>query len=143
MAFAVPRGWTREIGRRMLVVAVGLAAWSLLAPSAADARDPDGTRLGAKRHEVGAEDTGSLEPPEDSSDWRYVELEEERRVEFGLERTSGSESPTLRLTEATGEELESATTSGGVAEFERVLRPGIYYFEVSCSEAVGYSVDVR
>ena len=129
-------------GRRVAAIAmVGLLGG--LIPDVAVARDTDGTRLGAQAQEVGSTQSDELDPPEDSSDWRYVQLEETDAIEFRIEVDSSDSPVTLRLTQATGDEMRSVETKGGTASIRRELEPGIYYVEVTCESAVAYRITVE
>lgn len=126
----------------VVAVAVGAAAFAVLNPSVAEARDSDGTRLGAQEQKVDSEERDALDPPEDESDWRYVKIGTAQTIEFRLDSKSEDADVTLRLTEATGDEIKSVTTSGGSTTVEEDLSPGVYYFEVKSSDAVEYTISL-
>jgi hypothetical protein len=112
-------------------------------PQTASARDTDGSRLGAQAIEVGASASDTLTPPEDGADWRYIKVESAGDIEISLQAKPGDRPVTLKLTKATGDELESARTDAGSATIARSLQPGLYYIEVSSAEKVSYTISVE
>jgi hypothetical protein len=116
----------------------------VVTPAVADeSRDSDGSRLGAESQALETEQEDSLDPPDDESDWRYVEIESERTLEVGLSGEIDGESAELRLTSATGEELESSMHSGKTTRIRRELSPGVYYIEVTSDAAFDYTIAVE
>ena len=121
-----------------------MVALFVATPAVADeSRDSDGSRLGAEPQALETEQEDSLDPPDDESDWRYVEIESERTLEVGLSGEFESDSAKLRLTSATGEELESSIHSETTTRLRQELSPGVYYIEITSDAACDYTITVE
>ena len=125
----------------VLAGAVGFGTW--FAPSEVQARDSDGSRLGASEQKLGTTRDDTLNPPDDRADWRYIQIKEAKTVRFSLDVKPTDKSADLTVTRATGDELETSSTEEGSAEIERKLDPGIYYVEVTSSSKVSYSLRIE
>lgn len=137
------RGSHRSGKLAALMLTVG-AAVLLCAPQIlAGGRDSDASRMQARKIDVGASESDSLNPPKDRVDWRYFKLGERRSVEVSVSGADESASMTVELTTATGTEIDSTSATRGNATLEKTLDPGIYYFSVSAKRSTTYSVQVR
>jgi len=125
----------------MVVAALGLSVWLL--PAVSEARDSDGSRLGAQEHALGSTHGGALTPPEDGVDWRYIKVEETRTVSFAVEVDPAEEVAELTLTRATGDEIDSTSSENGDGDFERELEPGLYYLKIGASAPISYSLTIE
>ncbi|MBA2663684.1 MAG: T9SS type A sorting domain-containing protein [Bradymonadaceae bacterium] len=111
--------------------------------SSAEARDPDGTRMQARKVALGATHATTLAPPTDAADWRYIQLKE--GVELTIEVSSEPKTQVVKvtLTTATGDELTAASSQGGRLKITRNLDPGIYYISIQSGDAVSYRMTIR
>mgnify|MGYP006291403097 CR=1 FL=1 len=135
---------SKERSRIVTVWVAVLLVFGLVGlPQTASARDADGSRLGAQAIEIGASASDSLTPPDDRADWRYIKVESAGDIEIFLQAKPGDRPVTLKLTKATGDELDSARTDAGSATIARSLQPGLYYIEVSSAEKVSYTISVE
>ena len=133
-----------SIGDLVASAAVVVFAFSVVAvPHPAQARDPDGSRLKANEQQLGSSHDDTINPPEDRADWRYVQIKEAATVRFSLDTRPEETTATLRITRATGEELDSVKTSEGRATVERQLEPGLYYLEVTAHSQISYTLHVE
>lgn len=126
---------------RMLAVACVLLL--LVLPASLVARDTDGSRLGADEHVLGRTDADSLAPPDDTIDWRYVEIESEHTVVVTLSPDSDETEVEVALTKATGDELDSTATEGDDVTLEHSVTPGLYYVSVTAGDAVDYEITIE
>ncbi|MFU8803717.1 MAG: hypothetical protein ACNA8W_07915 [Bradymonadaceae bacterium] len=111
--------------------------------SSAQNRDPDGTRMQARKVNVGSTQSATLSPPQDAVDWRYIQLKEGAEVSIEVSSEPASVPVRLVLTSATGDELASASSQGGRVKVTQRLDSGIYYFSIGSSNDVSYRVSVR
>ena len=127
---------------------VAIFAWAavviLAVPTGVAAeRDPDGSRMMARKYKVGSEERDRLSPPSDVVDWRYFRIKESRALTIVVGYESKGSTATISLTDATGESLGQATGVDGRAELTVELERGVYFFGVSASSGLSYSVKIQ
>ena len=124
-------------------VIVGLALVAWLTPDRAEARDSDGSRLGAQAHKLGSTHEDTLAPPSDVADWRYIKVEKSQTITISVSVEPTERSVELVLTRATGDELDTKNSEKGEGTLERELEPGLYYLKVGASAAISYSLTIE
>lgn len=132
-----------DVGHRLLGFVAAAAVLLTVVPGLAQERDSDGTRMQARQVDVGTEHEARLDPPEQEADWRMIQLEEGH--DLGLEltvETEGAEA-TLTLTEATGEEMSSASAGDESATIERSLGAGVFYIAVESDDTLEYQLTIE
>jgi hypothetical protein len=135
---------TRRAGTFIAGVLTTIALLMLASPQLlASGRDSDGSRMQAKRVDVGASESDSLSPPNDQADWRYFKLDARKSVDISVSGVAEKANVELVLTTATGSNIEATTASRGSASLKATLDPGIYYFSVSAKGSTKYTVEVR
>lgn len=129
--------------RLVISALAGLFVLFLALPVWSQGRDSDGTRMQARRVEVGSTFKDSLSPPEDRADWRMIRLEEGRTIAIELAVTTKGAQARLTLTGATGDRIETEVARVKPASISKVLEAGIYYIAVESSEALDYELSIR
>lgn len=132
-----------KVQRWAMAAAVAAAIFSFALPVVSQERDSDGTRMQARHIELGTVETKTLNPPDESADWRMLRLDEETGVELTLSVDTADRRATLTLTGATGEELEVKTAQDDPATIERTLLAGIYFISVESSDPLQYELSVQ
>lgn len=129
--------------RWIVSVLAGFFVVLLVFPAWSQERDADGTRMQARRVEVGSTFQDSLSPPQDRADWRMIRLVEGRTIVIRLEvKTKGAKAQ-LTLTGATGDRIERKGAGEQGASISKMLEAGIYYIAVESSEALSYELSIR
>lgn len=126
----------------LALVTIAVCLW-LVGDGQAQERDPDGTRMQARRVAVGTTHKDTLAPPSDAADWRYVRLASTADLTIEVSHEPASQRVQVTLTTATGDELTSASSQGGRLKLTRNLDPGIYYISIQASGAVSYRMSIR
>lgn len=128
---------------RSLALPVACVCMVLAVPGSLTARDTDGSRLGAEEHALGETDVDSLSPPDDAADWRYVEIESDHTIVVTVEKRAAETELEVALTKATGDELETTSSTDERMALERSVAPGLYYVSVASDEAVDYEITIE
>ena len=123
----------------MLVALLGLT-WS--GQTMGKGRDADGSRMQAREQKLGASATDRLAPPGDAVDWRYVRVTKDQDLEIRL-TTKGDRAARVQVTNAVGKPIMEGATQKGQLTLTRRVDPGLYYFAVSATAPVEYSISVR
>ncbi|MFB6261998.1 MAG: hypothetical protein ABEL76_00030 [Bradymonadaceae bacterium] len=129
---------------RSLVTYWGLAVLLVPAVGAAADDDPDGSRPEARSMPLDERRTDRLEPPEDASDWRYLQVERASTlvVELEVEGESGEPAATLTVESASGDVLDTSEVGEDGFRLERSVGPGVYYLRVASEGPVEYTLSV-
>ncbi|MBH23878.1 MAG: hypothetical protein CMH57_05360 [Myxococcales bacterium] len=111
------------------------------APTWGAPRDRDGTRLKAKQLAPGKKASDSLKVPDDTSDWRYIQVKEDGRLTVRVDYQPTSSPLSVRLLDSRGKVIKALKGTKGRASFTEALTPGIYYLEVElASGQASYTV---
>jgi hypothetical protein len=116
---------------------------TLPAVGTAGGRDPDGSRMLARRHVFGSVQTDRLSPPGDVVDWRYFRVSELKEVTVLATFEPSVDSVKVSLIGSTGKSVSDVDGVDGKAEIRLSLEPGVYFVKITSSHSITYHVSVR
>jgi hypothetical protein len=125
------------------IVVVAMLSTTVSIDATANARDPDGSRMQARQLAVGSSTRDRLNPPRDAIDWHYFKLRGAKRLSVSVNASPAENPVRVRVTNAVGRSVASATSRGGKATITRKFDPGVYYVSVSGGKAVSYTLSAR
>ncbi len=134
------------MNRRLKYAIAGLTGAALLLSTATlvgYGRDPDGSRMQARKQAFGKPASDRLTPPTDAVDWRYFRLKDPKKVQIKVTTEPANANVQVQLTNAVGKQLVSTRTSKGTATINHSLESGLFYVSVSSNSAVRYTILFR